>query len=208
MSELFLNRFRTKSLRLKGHDYSGSGIYFITILTDAGIFFFGKIHQGKTQLSPVGKIILKNWLLLPTKFQTISLDRFVIMPDHIHGILSIYQKSKDAIYRVSNKKKIGTKESSQFMNTEISFHKNRGGITKNDNPMLSQNSLSYYIRWFKGKSTYQVRSRYPKLRFAWHHGYYETIIRDNKALYAARKYIENNPIKWEKSHSSHKRTIL
>jgi REP element-mobilizing transposase RayT len=213
MSELFLGKFRTKSMRLKGHDYSNSGIYCVTILTNAAISFFGKINESKMHLSPAGKIISENWQRLPERFASVSLDEYVIMPDHFHGILIIYHPRKDAIYRVSSpKNNTDVQFSSPMSNMEdqsssqkvehIESQKSKGGITKNHNPMISQNSLSYYIRWFKGKSTYQIRSAFPNLKFSWHPGYYDTIIRDKKALCAARKYIKNNPITWEKRHMS------
>ena len=222
MSDLFLNKFRTNSNRLKGHDYSGPGVYFITILTDAKISFFGKIVQGKMHLSPVGIIVLTNWLSLPERFAAISLDEFVIMPDHLHGILiisknnnslkmennnSVTQKEifqlftdnhhcKDAIYRVSIDSSINQTENSGIKQSNLQKQETRGGITKNHNPMISKDSLSYYLRWFKGKSTYQIRKAFPKIRFSWHPGYYDTNIKDKKSFFAAKKYIRNNPIKW------------
>jgi REP element-mobilizing transposase RayT len=202
MSELFIGKFRTKSMRLKGYDYSNSGIYFVTILTNAAISFFGKINENKMHLSPAGKIILENWQRLPERFASVSLDEYVIMPDHFHGILIIYHPGKDAIYRVSSPKNNTVVHSSSLKVEHIESQKSKGGITKNHNPMISQNSLSYYIRWFKGKSTYQIRSALPNLKFSWHPGYYDTIIRDKKALCAARMYIKNNPITWEKRHVS------
>jgi hypothetical protein len=73
-----------------------------------------------------------------------------------------------------------------------------GGVTKIHNPMLLQNSLGYYIRWFKGRSTNQIRREYPKLQFAWHPGYFDRIINNKKAFYAVKKYIRKNPANWKK----------
>ena len=95
MSDLFLNKFRVKSNRLKGHDYSGPGVYFITILTDAKILFFGKIARDEMYLSPVGQIVKTNWIGLANQFSSVSLDEFVIMPDHLHGILIINSKNNN-----------------------------------------------------------------------------------------------------------------
>lgn len=103
MANLFLNKFRIESKRKNGHDYSSAGIYFITILTEAQISFFGKIVNGNMVLSPIGQIIYTHWISLPERFSFIAVDEFVIMPNHLHGILIIKQKykCKDAIYRVS-----------------------------------------------------------------------------------------------------------
>jgi len=89
MSDLFLNKFRIESSRLEGYDYSSPGIYFITILTDAQISFFGKIVNCRMHLSSVGRIVLFNWLKLPEQFTSVVLDDFIIMPDHLHGLVII-----------------------------------------------------------------------------------------------------------------------
>jgi REP element-mobilizing transposase RayT len=172
-------------MRLKGYDYSCPGIYYVTILTEGGISSFGKI-------------IHKNWITLPMRFESVLLLDYIIMPDHLHGIIVLNQPSKDAINRVSSKSaEIQTKNlTSAYLSGK--YRKNQGGITKSENPMISQNTLSYYIRWFKGKCTYQIRKKYPKLRFSWHPGYYDRIIRDKKTLYMTKKYIQNNPNNWIK----------
>jgi REP element-mobilizing transposase RayT len=226
MSNLFLNKFRVKSNRLKGHDYSGPAVYFVTILTDARILFLGQIFHDKMHLSPIGKIVKTNWMRLAKHFACISLDEFVIMPDHLHGILIINskinynnditknneksllastlelynkKKCKDSISHVPSDRCSGKVEISQVKNILFQGQETKGGITKNHNPMISKDSLSYYLRWFKGKSTYDIRKAYPKIRFSWHPGFYDKIIKDKNSYYAAKKYIQNNPMKWGKN---------
>ena len=89
MTSYFSDKFNQDSRRRNGHNYSWPGNYFITIVTDAKILFFGKIINNKICLSPAGKVIFKNWIQIPNKFPYATLDEFVIMPNHIHGIIII-----------------------------------------------------------------------------------------------------------------------
>ena len=82
-------RHSRKSIRLKGYDYTHNGAYFITICTQNRIHRFGKIDNGEIVLNDAGKIALKCWQEIPEHFTNVKLDRFVIMPNHIHGIIHI-----------------------------------------------------------------------------------------------------------------------
>jgi hypothetical protein len=77
------------SIRLPGYDYSRTGAYYLTILTHKKEHLFGKVIDGAVQLSPVGEIVHEQWLKIPTNFSSVALDAFVIMPNHMHGILVI-----------------------------------------------------------------------------------------------------------------------
>jgi hypothetical protein len=72
-----------------------------------------------------------------------------------------------------------------------------GGATGNKNPMLNKASLSNMIRWFKGRSVFEIRKIQGCKGFAWHSRFYEHIIRGEKQLARIRNYIKNNPAKWE-----------
>jgi len=89
MSFLFRNKYRIESTRYRGYDYSSPGKYFITICTKNKIRYFGKIENRKMILSELGIIAEKFWREIPGHFPNIKLDEFIIMPDHIHGILII-----------------------------------------------------------------------------------------------------------------------
>src|SRR5438445_12726107 len=78
-----------KSIRLKGYDYSQHGAYFITICTQNREYFFGKIVDKKMVLHDSGKMVDIWWMKLFEKFPDISMDAYVIMPNHIHGIIII-----------------------------------------------------------------------------------------------------------------------
>jgi putative transposase len=89
MCALFRNRYKIESARLKGCDYCRDGAYFITICTRKFLPHFGEIYSGLITLSESGKIAGKFWTEIPIHFPFIELDEFIIMPDHIHGIIII-----------------------------------------------------------------------------------------------------------------------
>lgn len=77
------------SIRLPGYDYTQPGAYYLTILTHKREHLFGKVTGGVVKLSPLGEIVHEEWLNIPTHFSNVVLDAFVIMPDHMHGIVVI-----------------------------------------------------------------------------------------------------------------------
>jgi putative transposase len=87
--EKFKNIYRTDSFRLKGWNYGNDGCYFITICTQGRNHFFGEILEGKMILNELGKIAHSIWEQIPMQFEFIRLENFVVMPNHIHGILII-----------------------------------------------------------------------------------------------------------------------
>jgi REP element-mobilizing transposase RayT len=83
------NIHHRRSIRLRGYDYTQSGVYFVTICTHARAHIFGQIIDGAVDLSPAGRLLDRCWLALPRHFSFVTIDTYVIMPDHIHGILAI-----------------------------------------------------------------------------------------------------------------------
>jgi putative transposase len=79
-----------RSIRLKGYDYSQSGAYFVTICIQDWDCSLGKIVNGEMQLNAAGQMIFDWWKGLPPKYTDIELDEFIIMPNHLHGIIILY----------------------------------------------------------------------------------------------------------------------
>ena len=131
------------------------------------------------QRSPIGEIAQKLWYEIPNHFSNCRIDSFCVMPNHVHGILVINQtQEEDAMNRVS------TRGDGQ-----------RGGVTGLFNPMLSKNSLSKIIRWYKGRCTFEINQIYEG--FGWQERFHDNIIRNEFALAQIRQYIINNPINWK-----------
>jgi hypothetical protein len=182
----FLPKRRT--FRKEGYNYSGGGTYSITICTKNRECFFGNVIDGKMELNDVGKKIQELWMEIPNKFKDTKLDAFLVMPNHIHGIIIIgnywgYARStvrvSDAINRVPTMK-----------------NGHDGGITGKKNPMLSENALPKIIRWYKGRCSFEIRKMENVECFGWHPRYYDQIIKNRKELKKKREYIWDNPSKW------------
>lgn len=89
--EKYQNKYRIQSARLQGYDYANAGMYFITICTVNRKHYFGDIIDGKMQSNEIGKIAQTEWFktLEIRPDMNLQLDAFVVMPNHIHGIITI-----------------------------------------------------------------------------------------------------------------------
>lgn len=97
MGTRFRQKYRIETTRLKGYDYSRPGNYFVTICTRKRKPFFGELIKGEINLSEAGKIVSECWFDLPNHYPNIVLDEFIIMPNHIHGIIRIVYRSNNII---------------------------------------------------------------------------------------------------------------
>ncbi len=179
MSQKFKNKYRIESARLQNWDYGWNGYYFVTICTCQHDPWFGEIVDGEMMLSEIGRIVNEYWQQIPEHFEYVRLDEFVIMPNHIHGIIIINKPDdgrmsdcRDAINRVST---------------------TAGGFAGNKNPMINEN-LSRIIRWYKGRVTFEARK--IQTLFAWQSRFHDHIIRDDDAYHKIAEYIRYNPAKW------------
>ena len=171
----FKDTYRISSIRLKHWDYSENGYYFLTICTKNKECFFGTIENNAVQLSEIGRIVQDYWMKIPEYFPFTALDTFIVMPNHIHGIVIINNDPtrKDAIHRVSE----------------------TGGITKQNNPMFYE-SISRIVRWYKGRCAFEINRVQKKIKFAWQPRFYDHIIRDDESLEKISQYIIDNPARW------------
>lgn len=193
MVDRYKGKYRISSARLKNWDYGSNAPYFVTICTGNKISYFGNIQEGQMHLSYLGQLANKYWLEIENKFPFVVLDHFVVMPNHVHGIINI---SRDAIYRVSNGAE-NTDAIKDAINQDainrVSTDGRIGGITGNNNPMLHQN-LSRFIHWHKGRCTFEIRKTYTK--FSWQPRYHEHVIRNEESYLKISEYIQNNPLRW------------
>lgn len=167
MKERKLNRLNT-------YDYSLPGYYFITICTHNRIPVFGKIKDDKVVLNEIGEIVQSYWQKIPTIYKNVETDEFIIMPDHIHGIIII--NVGDANYASQNNKN---------RNAKFAFPTDR-----------SKMLLSKIIQQFKRINTIEIKKLGYK-NFRWQKSYYDRIIRNEKELYNIRNYIKYNSLKDE-----------
>lgn len=185
----FQNKYRIPSVRASWWDYSRNAAYFVTICTQGRVCYFGDIVETQLILSPLGKIAQSCWNEIPQHFPYVQLDSFVVMPNHVHGII-IINKSNNANDLTENANVNVSPQS--MINTER--QKTIGGFAGNKNPMLN-NNLSRIIRWCKGRITFESRKIHAD--FAWQPRYYEHIIRNEQSYQKISDYIINNPVKWD-----------
>jgi putative transposase len=174
VSDKFLNKYRIPSARAEWWDYSNDAACFITICTAGRIHYFGEIDN----ISEIGKIVESEWLKTPDirPDMNITLDAFVVMPNHFHAIIIIgkneYNDCKDAMHGVFT----GTTISTRF-----------GAQRKN---------LASIVRGFKSSVTKQSREIHAD--FAWQTRFWDHIIRDDDEYERIKTYIDNNPASWER----------
>lgn len=176
--EKFKNKYRIQSTRLQGYDYGQNGAYFITICTKNRIRHFGKISNGQMELSEIGKLATECWSNIPQHFPFVELGEFVIMPDHIHGIIIINKINE-------NEFQIPFNEINQPF-YQSTYRNKFGPQSKN---------ISSIIRGFKVGVTKNAKPINPE--FKWQERFHDHIIRNEKSFNSIQNYIINNPSKWQ-----------
>ncbi|WP_413172537.1 transposase [Anabaena azotica] len=178
-----------RSIRLKGYDYSQQGAYFVTICTYQRNCLFGEIVDGEMKLNTNGEIAKGCWLSLHQHFQNVELDEFVIMPNHLHGIILIVNNPDAEGEALANQ------YSQQKTNLSSQCFAPTGEKIKING--TKRQSLAAIIQNYKSVSTRQVnRINKAKGNVIWQRNYYEHIIRNEEALNNIRQYIVTNPINW------------
>ena len=170
--------------RLPEFDYSQPGSYFVTIVTQARRLIFGEIFNGEMAVNELGKIVAQTWFEIPGHFPTVELGEFVIMPNHIHGIITIVDEATHA---------------SQLHRDASQLPGNEGLVTPGRPQGPSPSSLGAIIGSFKSASTKMAhRQANYEYKTLWQQNYYEHVIRDDKDFESIHAYILANPMNWEK----------
>ncbi len=176
-----------RSIRLKGYDYSSPGSYFVTMCVQDWVWMFGDVVDGEMSLSPYGKIAARCWEDIPRHFKNALLDEYVIMPNHVHGIIILR-------YRDEEESQVGVQPVEPRLNnltTQIE--------AQNRFQHIIPGSICSIIRSYKAAVTKICRES-GLADFRWQRNYYEHIVMNYEALNAIRAYIRNNPAKWSIDH--------
>jgi len=181
-----------RSIRLKGYDYTQPGAYFITICTANRGCLFGEVVKGNMQLNPLGNIARQCWLAIPDHFPHTALDEFIIMPNHVHGIVWIVEKPDDD--NVGAKNNVGANVYSPPVGAK-NFSPLQSPQQFNDQPRGTSKTIGSIVRGFKIGVTKWAR-KHTDIHTVWQRNYYEHIIRNDEELYRIREYIINNPTQW------------
>ena len=182
------NLHRNGTIRLSGYDYSRAGAYFVTTCTSGRANLFGKIVKNEMRLNVYGRMVQEVWNGLPGHYPHVALDAFVIMPNHIHGIVILV----DGVDLNDISVGAGFKPAP----TPKFAHAPKPAPTP-------RHGLPEIVRAFKTFSARQInRLRHTPGIPVWQRNYYEHIIRNNAALNSIRQYVKANPCQWEKDREN------
>ena len=178
MCSQFRTKYRKNSLRYSGRDYSLPGKYFVTICTARKTEWFGSVNNCKMHLSEIGHIASQMWYELPDHFPFIGLDAFVVMPDHIHGIIVINRSIGPSIEGALHATPLHPHDATSPLNETMSSISPGSG------------SLSVVVRSYKSAVTKHAHK--SDSSFSWQRGFYDNIICTSGQLARIRKYISEN----------------
>lgn len=175
-----------RSVRLPNYDYTQAGAYFLTLVTFKRNRLFGNIVQGEMHLSPIGAVVKEVWLSIPAHFPHVSIGTFFIMPNHIHGILSINY--------TGDVQHVGSMQQRQARPLVQSWPPEK--YEKFGKPV--KGSIPTIIRSVKSEATRRVNLlRGIPGEKLWQRNYYEHVIRDDEDYQAIHDYIVTNPYHWK-----------
>ena len=164
------DKHHRRSIRLHGYDYTQAGAYFVTVTTRDKQCLFGDVVEEEIRLSEFGKVVWKSWHEIPEHLSGVRMDEFVVMPNHVHGILLIPDNRRGTACRAPTPERFGRPVSG---------------------------SLPTIVRSFKSVSTKRInRIRSTPGTPVWQRNYYERVIRSEAELDRVRQYIVYNPAKW------------
>jgi putative transposase len=177
------NKHQRRSIRLPGYDYSQAGAYFVTVCTQDHQCLFGRIEGEVMRLNRVGEIAEQCWQAIHVHFADVDLDVFVVMPNHVHGIIVI------ADVGAPNVRATHASPLRQGGDTAV------GGAEVPQGP--KRRSVGAIIGSYKSavsKGIHEIGGASgPAI---WQRNYFEHIIRNDVALNRIRQYILDNPVRW------------
>ena len=163
-----------RTTRLPGYDYAQHGAYFVTICAQNRECLFGGVGVGEVELNNVGRLVYEEWLYTENIRPEVQLDEFVVMPNHIHGIITIRQP-----------------EGAVGAHGRAPLHAEHSLLYR------KPRSLGSLIAGFKASATKRINQlRHTPGQPIWQRNYYEHIIRGETDLNRIRQYIRDNPARW------------
>lgn len=214
-------RFRRRSIRLKGYDYTQAGAYFVTVCTHQRVHLFGQVADGGMMPNALGDIVQRCWDAIPEHMPHAAVGEFIVMPNHVHGIVVIRERAMDAgLAGAVGAGGVGARHDAPRMDADDS---DRTGIitpsvlpggsgARHDAPLrnarpagprtkppgIPRGALGQIVASYK---TAVTRIAYrdgliPRGTPIWQRNYYERIIRDTAAHDRIAQYIAENPANW------------
>ncbi|HUU28197.1 MAG TPA: transposase [archaeon] len=173
------DQHRRRSIRLPDYDYTTTGAYFVTICAHEHRCLFGDVMDGRVRLNEAGMVVQAVWDELPVHYPHVEIDTFVVMPNHVHGIIILTDSPVGAAPR---------------------GRPNNCGQARGPAPTMS---LPDVVHRFKTMTTKRYtdgvkQSKWPPFdKHLWQRGYYEHVVRRTDKMNCIREYILQNPLCWE-----------
>ena len=163
---------RRRSIRLGGYDYSSAGAYFVSIVVQRRLCLFGEVVDGEMRLNGAGEMDRRVWEGMAERFPYVEMDEFVVMPNHVHGVVFLRQMAQA---------------------TDASTGETARDVPKLGDVVREFKSLTTvaYGKGVRGLGWERFEKR------LWQRNYYERVMRNGSELRAVREYIVNNPRNWE-----------
>jgi putative transposase len=195
----FQNKYRIDSTRLKNWDYGNNGAYFITICTKNRELFFGNIFNKKMCLNKIGNFAEKFWLEIPKHFPFVELGNYVVMPNHVHGILIVNRNDDVNVETLHCNVSNAEKTINNNVNKHETLQCNVSTDETNKNEYFSKISpksgtISTIIRSYK--SVVSKNAHFVKTNFDWQSKFHDHVIRNSESFERIQNYIEKNPENW------------
>ncbi len=202
-------RRNRRTIRLRAYDYTTPGAYFVTVCTQDQAHLFGDVVDGGMRLNDAGRMIIDIWESLSDRFPTIRLDAFVVMPNHVHGIIVIVGAPLVGAQAENHDADDHTVGAS-LVGAQIEDHDNADAQTRA--ATRAAPTLGDIVGAFKSITTVEYirgvkqHGWSPFHKRLWQRNYYEHIIRNDRALDAIRRYIVQNPVRWHLDRYNAERT--
>ncbi len=184
--EKFRGKYRIPSARLQSWDYGSNGMYFITICTSDRRRFFGEIVKGKMMLSHVGILADVLWYEIKNHGKNVELAEFVVMPNHIHGILilnNLHHLGRDKACLVSTTNNVANTTNAKTNPIGGDRFQNQG-----------KNTISSIVGGYKSAVTKHAHRL--GFDFYWQSRFHDHIIRNEQSYLQIAEYVINNPRNW------------
>lgn len=215
MPDKFQNKYRISSARLQHWDYGSNAIYFVTICTQNREHYFGEIADGKMNLSDTGKMADRFWFEIPNHFSFVQLGEFVVMPNHVHGIIIIdkpINPGNNDFVEMGGDVSIDDVRNGGVDDGAIVETPNLGVSTVatnhvaiNNPPTNNGKTNTASAKWKPGilgsivnqyKRICTINARKINPGFSWQSRFHDHIIRNHQSFQRISNYIINNPVNW------------
>ena len=199
------DRQHRRSLRLKGHDYTQAGAYFVTVVVQGRLPLFGIVVDGQMRLNAAGEMVQRIWNEMPNRFSSIAMDTFISMPNHIHGIIMVGAPLVGA--HLPND---ATTTMPEPTTEPAAAGTTAGGIrttTAVENRAPTRGAptrvgLGDVVGAFKSLTTLEYARGVRDMNWPpfhgrlWQRNFYEHIVRTDESMKKIRQYILDNPTQW------------